>query len=210
MQPHHPRASASLLTRDYGREWCQEASGSGPRRSPLRLFFLQIGRKRRADKRTRTADLESPATSDQSGVAGVCKCRISKPISFLCLATCCTVLRSRWSQSGIKRPPVMHRGRYTTSGLSLLSPFPECEGTPHLWIATLTGYRVWAETPPKVWTKRRARLKLLLPSVSPWGWVGTQPQRDVGWLHRLPHDPYEVAAQGVEIRLFTQLGREGF
>jgi hypothetical protein len=31
-----------------------------------------------------------------------CKSRIDKPISFLCLALCCTVLCSRWYQSGIK------------------------------------------------------------------------------------------------------------
>jgi hypothetical protein len=35
------------------------------------------------------------------GVARVCKSRISKPLSFLRLALCCTVLRSRWYQSGI-------------------------------------------------------------------------------------------------------------
>ena len=80
------------------------------------------------------------------------------------------------------------------SGLSLLSPFPECEGTPHLWIATLTGYRVWADMPPKGWTKRWARLNLLLPFASPWGWVGTQPQGDVGGLHRLPYHPYQIVA----------------
>ena len=27
------------------------------------------------------------------GCAGDCKCRISKPVSFLCFAECCTVLR---------------------------------------------------------------------------------------------------------------------
>jgi hypothetical protein len=32
----------------------------------------------------------------------------------------------------------------------------------------------------------------------------------VGGLHRLPHDSYKVAAQGVEVRLVTQLGGEGF
>jgi hypothetical protein len=88
----------------------------------------------------------------------------------------------------------MHRGRYPTSGLSLLSPFPECEETLHLWIATLTEYRVWAKTPPKGWTKRWSRLNLLLPSASPWRWVGTQPQGDVGGMHRLPHDSQQVVA----------------
>jgi len=35
------------------------------------------------------------------GFARVCKSRIDKPVSFLYLAVCCTVLRSRWYQSGI-------------------------------------------------------------------------------------------------------------
>jgi hypothetical protein len=36
------------------------------------------------------------------GVAGACKYRIDRSISFLCLALCCTVLRSRWCQSGVR------------------------------------------------------------------------------------------------------------
>ena len=36
------------------------------------------------------------------GCAADCNPRISRPISLLCLAECCTVLRSRWYQSGIK------------------------------------------------------------------------------------------------------------
>ena len=48
-----------------------------------------------ADERTRTADLL--ITSDQSGL-----------LSFLCLALCCTVLRSRWYQSGINRAIAFH------------------------------------------------------------------------------------------------------
>src|SRR5215216_3029654 len=38
---------------------------------------------------------------------------------------------------------------------------------------------------------------------------GTQPQRDVGGLHRLSNHPYEVVAQGVQVCFVTQLGREG-
>ena len=37
------------------------------------------------------------------GFAGDCKCRIFRGVSFLYLATCCTVLRSRWYQIGIRR-----------------------------------------------------------------------------------------------------------
>jgi len=36
------------------------------------------------------------------GCAGACKSRISKPVSLLSFALCCTVLRSRWYQSGVK------------------------------------------------------------------------------------------------------------
>src|SRR5918995_6293275 len=38
----------------------------------------------------------------------------------------------------------------------------------------------------------------------------TQPQRDVGWLHRLPYHPYQGVAQGGEICFVAQLDREGF
>src|SRR5215204_2749546 len=34
--------------------------------------------------------------------AGVCKCRVSRGVFILYLAACCTVLRSRWYQSGIR------------------------------------------------------------------------------------------------------------
>ena len=40
--------------------------------------------------------------------------------------------------------------------------------------------------------------------------IGAQPQRDVVWLHRFPDHPYEVIAQGIEVRLVSELGREGF
>jgi hypothetical protein len=40
------------------------------------------------------------------GFAQTCKCRISKGISFLYLAACCNVWRSRWYQSGINITPV--------------------------------------------------------------------------------------------------------
>jgi hypothetical protein len=45
------------------------------------------------------------------GFAQGCKSPISKSLSFLCFARCCTVLRSRWCQSGIKRgAKVLHDG----------------------------------------------------------------------------------------------------
>jgi hypothetical protein len=42
------------------------------------------------------------------------------------------------------------------------------------------------------------------------GRLGTQPQGDVGWLHRLPYRPHEVAAQCLHVRFVAQLGREPF
>src|SRR5918994_4522201 len=63
-------------------------------------FYLQIAIKQRADERTRTADLL--ITSDNSCVAGACKSRISRRLSALRIAACCTVLCSQWYQSGIK------------------------------------------------------------------------------------------------------------
>ncbi len=59
-------------------------------------------RKGRADERTRTAD--RLIASEPMGVAGVaqgCKSPISRPVSLLRLAACCTVLHSQWCQSGV-------------------------------------------------------------------------------------------------------------
>ena len=39
--------------------------------------------------------------------------------------------------------------------------------------------------------------------------IGTQPQRHVGGLHRLPYHTYRVVAQGVEVCLIPRFGREG-
>jgi hypothetical protein len=59
--------------------------------------------KRGADERTRTADLISLRVCGQGlqGFAEACNSRISKRFSLLRVAECCTVLRSRWYQSGI-------------------------------------------------------------------------------------------------------------
>jgi hypothetical protein len=66
-------------------------------------FSCKSWRKRRADERTRTADLPSLRVIIHvlQGFAHPCKFRISKPVSFLWLAVHCTVLRSRWCQSGV-------------------------------------------------------------------------------------------------------------
>ena len=67
-------------------------------------FSLQIATKYGADKRTRIANLLQLRVIGHVllGGARVCKSRISKRVSFLGLALCCTVLRSLWCQSGIK------------------------------------------------------------------------------------------------------------
>ena len=74
-----------------------------PGAAPYLRLSCKCRKNERADERTRTADLL--ITSDHSGVAGVaggCKCRIFRGVSFLWVAECCTVLRSRWYQSGIR------------------------------------------------------------------------------------------------------------
>jgi hypothetical protein len=70
-------------------------------RTFLFLWVLQV--KERADERTRTADLTSLRVISQAlqGLAGVCKSPILKRVSLLYLALSCTVLRSRWCQSGV-------------------------------------------------------------------------------------------------------------
>jgi hypothetical protein len=60
-----------------------------------------------ADQREPTSGLEPLTCSLRvihqvlQGFAGVCKSRIPKRLSLLWIAACCTVLRSRWCQSGV-------------------------------------------------------------------------------------------------------------
>jgi hypothetical protein len=76
--------------------------------------------------RTRTADLLQLRVISQvlQGLAGVCKSRISKPIFLLCLALCCTVLRSRWCQSGVNITLVST----STQDVLVLVPPPSSQG----------------------------------------------------------------------------------
>jgi hypothetical protein len=64
----------------------------------------------RADKRTRTAYPCSLRVIGHmlQGVAQECKSRISKLLSILSVAACCTVLRSQWYQSGISPLRIGH------------------------------------------------------------------------------------------------------
>jgi hypothetical protein len=80
-----------------------------PGTSPYLRLSCKCWKNERADERTRTADLISLRVITQAlqGCAGGCKCHISKGISLLCLAARCTVLLSRWYQSGINRAPVV-------------------------------------------------------------------------------------------------------
>ena len=61
---------------------------------------------KRADERTRTADLTSLRVISRAlqGFAQGCKSRISKGVSLPCHAPCCTVMRSRWCQIGVNAP----------------------------------------------------------------------------------------------------------
>jgi hypothetical protein len=66
-------------------------------------YSAYLWKKERADERTRTADLISLRVCGHAlqGCAGDCKSRIFRGVSFPCLAAWCTVLRSRWYQSGV-------------------------------------------------------------------------------------------------------------
>ncbi len=92
---------------------------------------LQV--KNRADERTRTADLISLRVIIHAlqGFARACKSRISKQLSLLRLAACCTVLRSRWCQSGVnctlvstshRRPPLVLMSPHRASLVEGCSP----------------------------------------------------------------------------------------
>jgi hypothetical protein len=67
-------------------------------------YSAYLRRYQRAVEQTRTADLISLQViiNALQGFAEACNTLLSKPVSFLRLAECCTVLRSRWCQSGIR------------------------------------------------------------------------------------------------------------
>jgi hypothetical protein len=87
--------------------YCCPTAATPPTLSLGALNFLRdLQAKKRADERTRTADLLHLRVMHQAlqGCAEDCKCRIFRGVSFPCLAEYCTVLRSRWYQSGIRSP----------------------------------------------------------------------------------------------------------
>jgi hypothetical protein len=100
-----------VWTRLWG-SYCYPTAAKAPDNQTegfLFLWVLQV--KKRANERTRTADLL--ITSDPSGVAWVClglQSPIFKGFSFLWIAPGCTVLRSRWCQSGANVPQKVEAG----------------------------------------------------------------------------------------------------
>jgi hypothetical protein len=80
----------------------------GARAVPCLEFSAYLSRLGRAGERTRSADLVSLRVIIQAlqGLAQACKPRIDKPVSLPWLARCCTVLRSRWCQSGVRCPAI--------------------------------------------------------------------------------------------------------
>ena len=88
----------------------------------------------RADERTRTAYPCSLRVITQAlqGFAEACKSRTSRRLSVLWVAGCCTVLRSRWYQSGISltalslpmrtRPSWLATGGKTRRGVRTIRP----------------------------------------------------------------------------------------
>jgi hypothetical protein len=83
-------------------QWCQKAHGGEPWASPVPSIPLIYGQKREP-----TSGLEPLACSlrvigqELQEFAEACKSGISRRFSLLRFALCCTVLRSRWCQSGI-------------------------------------------------------------------------------------------------------------
>jgi hypothetical protein len=91
-----------------------------------RVFGLgkPIRESRRADSNRLPLLQLRVITQALQGFSRDCKCRIFRGVSFLCLAACCTVLRSRWYQSGINLPQKLLAGSpYCTQRLTPLRSF---------------------------------------------------------------------------------------
>jgi hypothetical protein len=85
--------------------------------APYLEFSAYLSRLGRADERTRRADLISLRVRIHAlqGFARACRYRISKPRSFPWLAVNCTVLRSRWCQSGCQERATALVGDFSKS-----------------------------------------------------------------------------------------------
>jgi hypothetical protein len=113
----------------------------------------------RAEERTRTADPISLRVIGQAlqGFAGDCKSRIFRGVSFLRLAECCTVLRSRWYQSGINGGIAASRSCSVVALTCRTSSISRDRLESSLCsAATLAGCLRWALPPPTAWTGRWA------------------------------------------------------
>jgi hypothetical protein len=110
---HRPDVNArNRLWRSYCLRTADKALDVWYGRFPL-LRLFQV--KRRADERTRTADLLQLRVIGQwlLRVARVCKSRISKPVSIFWLAARCPVFRSLWCLSGVKSTYFSRRSLYS-------------------------------------------------------------------------------------------------
>jgi hypothetical protein len=117
---------------------CRERTALGAQKLITRIPYT-YGEKKRADERTPTAYPCSLWVIGHvlQGLAQEYKSRIFKPVSFLSFARCCTVLRSRWYQSGINfilifagyhRPPAASQIQSVEEGgpgLPSIRPFDE-------------------------------------------------------------------------------------
>jgi hypothetical protein len=117
---HREQSNPNAATRDQNGANKNPLHHRGFYRPPV---FQQIASRQRADERTRTAYPCSLRVITQvlQEFAGVCKSRISKPVSLLSFAGCCTVLRSRWYQSGVNRGTAA--SRYCSRGARTQSTF---------------------------------------------------------------------------------------
>jgi hypothetical protein len=89
-------------TRTSFAQWCQKVPSMSQEvyfTVTIRLTYAEM----RADERTRTAYPCSLRVIIHAlqGFARACKSSIDRPVSLLCHALCCPVLRSRWYQDGI-------------------------------------------------------------------------------------------------------------
>src|SRR5215210_682374 len=94
---------------------------------------------------------------------------------------------------------------------SLSFPLPSTHRVPMLSdVHMMPLAKTWREHPRTRLLGSTVNKGLLVRLLSLRERIGAQPQRDVGGLHRLPHHPYQVVAQGVQVCLISELGREGF
>jgi hypothetical protein len=98
--------------RSFGIVYCLRTADKALDTNIVGFSFLRVlQQKRRADERLEplTCSLRVIGQALQ-GIAQGCKSRITRLVSFLCCAECCTVLRSRWCQSGVRSSSITSSG----------------------------------------------------------------------------------------------------